>query len=243
MAVGLVALVLVVGALVGMVGVGGVLLPPGLIALGGLSAHEATATSTWVFLFTGTVGTVAYARQGRVPWLMLLRLSAGVVPSAFAGAVLGATLPADIVMLALASLTLFVGVHQLLPRRDVPQPITLGATSLVMIGAVVGLGSAVTGTGGPVILVPVLLMLRVAPLLAVALSQAVQLPVVISGSVGYLQTGLVDVRLGTVLGLVCAVGTVGGALAARRVAAQALRQVVAGACLVAGALLLVRLLG
>ena len=61
MVLALAVLAVVVGVLIGMVGVGGVLLPPGLVALGDLTANEATATSTWAFLFTGVVGTVAYA--------------------------------------------------------------------------------------------------------------------------------------------------------------------------------------
>ncbi|KQY57312.1 MULTISPECIES: sulfite exporter TauE/SafE family protein [unclassified Nocardioides] len=242
MAVALGLLALVIGALIGMVGVGGVLLPPGLVALGDLSVHEATATSTWAFLFTGVVGTIAYARQGVVPWPMLRRLGVGVVPAAFLGALVSASLPATALMLGLAALTLLVGVNQLLPGARHLDVGELGTVPLVGIGAFVGLGSALTGTGGPVLLVPILLLLGVAPLKAVAVSQAVQLPVVVAGSIGFLQTGLVDVRLGTLLGVVAALGTVGGALLATRVPGEALRKVVACACLAAGTLILVRLL-
>ena len=108
-------LAVVVGVLIGMVGVGGVLLPPGLVALGGLTANEATATSTWAFVFTGVVGTVAYAWRGVVPWGMFARLAVGVVPAAFLGALVNATLPASVVLLGLGALTLFVGVQQLRP--------------------------------------------------------------------------------------------------------------------------------
>ena len=66
----LLALAVLVGVLIGLVGVGGVLLPPGLMLLGDLSASEAAATSLWVFGFTGVVGTIAYARRGAVPWSM-----------------------------------------------------------------------------------------------------------------------------------------------------------------------------
>ena len=59
MGLALPVLAVVVGVLIGMVGVGGVLLPPGLVALGDLTANGATATSTWAFVFTGVVGTVA----------------------------------------------------------------------------------------------------------------------------------------------------------------------------------------
>ncbi len=238
----LLPLALVVGVLIGMVGVGGVLLPPGLVALGGLTANEATATSTWAFVLTGVVGTIAYASRGVVPWGMLLRLAVGVVPAAFLGALVNATLPASVVLLGLAALTIFVGVHQLLPVARAPSRTGLGTGALVGIGVFVGFGSALTGTGGPVLLVPVLLALGIAPLRAVAVSQAVQLPVVVSGSVGYLQTGLVDVRLGTVLGGLAALGTLVGAVAATRIHAEGLRRIVAVACIAAGVFLVVRAL-
>ena len=87
---------------------------------------------------------------------------------------------------------------------------------------------------------PILLTLGIAPLRAVAVSQAVQLPVVVSGSVGYLQTGLVDVRVGTVLGVLAAFGVVVGAVVATRIHAEGLRRIVALACIAAGVFLVVR---
>lgn len=240
MGLALPVLALVVGVLIGMVGVGGVLLPPGLVAFGGLTANEATATSTWAFVFTGVVGTIAYAWRGVVPWGMLLRLSIGVVPAAFVGALVNATLPASVVLLGLAALTIFVGVHQLRPGSARAVAAEPGAAALVAIGAFVGFGSALTGTGGPVLLVPILLTIGVAPLRAVAVSQAVQLPVVVSGSIGYFQTGLVDVRLGTLLGILAAVGTLVGAVVATRIHAEGLRKIVAVACIAAGLFLIVR---
>ena len=240
MGLALLVLATVVGVLIGMVGVGGVLLPPGLVALGDLSAHEATATSTWAFLFTGLVGTVAYACRGAVPWGMLAQLSIGVVPGAFLGAFVNATLPAAVVLLGLAALTLLVGVQTLRPHAVREGRDELGTAALVAVGAFVGFGSALTGTGGPVLLVPVLLTLGVAPLRAVAASQAVQLPVVVAGSVGYLQTGLVDIRLGTVLGCLAALGVAAGAVVATRIPAEGLRRIVGVACIAAGVFLVVR---
>lgn len=240
MGLALPALAVVVGVLIGMVGVGGVLLPPSLVALGDLTANEATATSTWAFVFTGVVGTLAYGWRGAVPWRMLVRLAIGVVPAAFLGALVNAMLPASVVLLGLAALTLFVGVQQLRPRAVRETRDGLGTAALVAVGACVGFGSALTGTGGPVLLVPVLLTLGVAPLRAVAVSQAVQLPVVLAGSVGYLQTGLVHIRLGTALGCLAALGVVAGAVVATRIQSEGLRRIVAAACVAAGIFLVVR---
>ena len=171
---------------------------------------------------------------GGVSWAMLARLCLGVVPAAFLGARANALLPAPVIVLAVAALTLSVGVHQLWSRGGRGGDRELGTAALVVIGAVVGFGSALTGTGGPVLLVPILLVLGVAPLRAVAVSQVAQLPVVVSGSLGYLQAGLTDVRLGTVLGIVAAVGTALGAVVATRIPVELLRRIVALACIAAG---------
>jgi uncharacterized protein len=236
----LLALVAVVGLLVGLAGVGGVLLPPALVAIGGMTPQAATATSTWVFLFTGVVGSVAFSWRGLVPWPMFVRLAVGIAPAAFAGARTNAVLPPSAVLFALAALTLFVGLHQLLPSTGQGRVRDLSTPSLVALGAVVGFGSALTGTGGPVLLVPILLAFGVTVLRAVAVSQVAQLPVVASASLGYLDAGVTDVRLGTLLGVIAAAGTVLGSAVAARVRAPRLRQVVSLVCVASGLFLLVR---
>jgi uncharacterized protein len=171
--------------------------------------------------------------------LLLSGLAVGLVPGAFAGARTNAVLPPVTVLVVLAALTLAVGVHQLLPRTGGVER-SLGTARLVTVGAAVGFGSALTGTGGPVLLVPVLLALGVGPLAAVAVSQAAQVPVVVSGSAGYVGAGLTDVWLGSLLGVVAAAGVVTGAALATRVRAEQLRTLVALACVIAGGLLTVR---
>ena len=262
----LLGLAVVVGVLIGLVGVGGVLLPPGLMLLGGLSASEAAATSLWVFGFTGVVGTVAYARRGVVPWAMAGWLAAGIAPGAFVGARANAVLPGVLLVAVMAAFTIGVGLHQLDPfhrlrrsrqadgigpRRSRCAPAGTSDTSprlatsqppvLLALGALVGFASALTGTGGPVVLVPLLLILGVPPVRAVAVSQVAQLPVVVAGSVGFLDAGLTDVPLGTGLGVLAAAGALVGAGLATRVRTERLRAVVAAACIAAGLLLLTRL--
>ena len=250
----LLTLAVLVGVLIGLAGVGGVLLPPGLMLLGDLSASEAAATSLWVFGFTGMVGTIAYARRGVVPWSMAGWLTAGIAPGAFLGARTNAVLPAPLLVGVMAAFTIGVGAHQLRRTRRPhdgrtsrpdggghPRLRGLGPGGLAAVGALVGFGSALTGTGGPVLLVPLLLTLRVAPLRAVAVSQVAQLPVVVAGTAGYLGAGLIDVRLGSLLGVLAGAGAVAGAALAVRIHAERLRTIVALACIAAGALLLIRL--
>lgn len=234
------AIALLVGLLVGSVGIGGVLLPPALAYVVGLDIHLAMATSMFSFLFTGAVGTTIYARKRSVDWRMVGWLAIGVTPAALLGARSNALLSADVLTTILATVVIGSGLRALFNtqgRQDEDR--VLGAASLTGIGAAVGFGSALSGTGGPILLVPLLLMIGVAPLRAIAASQVVQLPVALSATVGYLIYGRVDVLLGVLCGLIAMLGVVVGASLAHWLPATALRRIVAAALILAGLLIVV----
>jgi uncharacterized protein len=232
------AAALVMGVLIGCVGIGGVLLPPVLVYLGGFGFHAAAATSTWAFLFCGVAGTLSYSGRRTIDWRMAAWLGVGVVPTAFAGALANAALPEGLLMAILAALMVLTGADALLRSPDnVGRTRRLGAPALLAIGAFVGFGSALTGTGGAVLLVPVLLLLRVPVLAAVGAAQAVALPIVAFSTAGFLLYGSVDFALGTAAGLVGAAGVVAGARMAHAAPAATLRRVVATALLCAGLLI------
>ena len=229
---------LVVGILIGCVGIGGVLLTPALVYVGGLGFHLAAATSMWAFLFAGVAGTSIYSKHGSIDWRLAAWLGAGVVPAAFAGAWANAALPEGVLMALLATLMVVTGADALLRGHLVEQEARrFGATALLAVGALVGFGSALTGTGGAVLLVPILLLLRAPVLAAVGAAQAVALPVVVFSTAGYVLYGSVDFVLGTAVGLVAAVGVVVGARIAHAAPAAVLRRVVATALLCAGLLI------
>ena len=230
---------LLVGVLIGCIGIGGVLLPPALVYLGGLGFHVAAATSTWAFLFCAVAGTWSYSGRGSIDWRMAAWLGAGVVPAAFLGARANAALPEALLMALLAALMVLTGADALLggSRGSGEGTRRLGAAALLAIGAFVGFGSALTGTGGAVMLVPVLLLLRVEVLAAVGAAQVVALPIVAFSTAGFLLYGSVDFALGTTAGLVGAAGVVVGARIAHAAPAATLRHVVATALLSAGLLI------
>ncbi|HEV2742229.1 MAG TPA: sulfite exporter TauE/SafE family protein [Rubrobacter sp.] len=229
---------LLVGVLIGCVGIGGVLLPPALVYLGGLGFHLAAATSTWAFLFCGAAGTLSYSGNRSIDWRMATWLGAGVVPTAIAGAWANTALPEGLLMALLAALMVLTGADALLRgSADREGARRLGAPALFAVGAFVGFGSALTGTGGAVLLVPILLLLRTPVLASVGAAQAVSLPIVAFSTAGYLIYGSVDFALGTAAGLVGAAGVVVGARIAHAAPATGLRRLVATVLLCAGLLI------
>lgn len=234
---------LLIGAMIGAVGVGGVLLAPLLVVIAGLGPHEAIPVASFSFLFAGIAGTVAYARRGTVDWRATAWIGVAIVPAALLGARTNASLPASVLTAALvAAIVLAVARSQVPPDtgpRDRTRP--LPAWLLLALGAGVGFGSALTGTGGPVLLVPLLLLVRVPALAAVGVSQAIQLPVAAFASLGYAVYGGIDVPLGVALGVAQGLGVLFGARVAHAVPARRLRQGVTAALVGVALLLLARL--
>lgn len=206
---------LLTGTLIGTVGVGGILLTPLLIFFTGTELHIAQATSSFSFLFTGIVGGIVYAKQKSISWFHVLWISVGIIPAALLGAKVNTILSGTVLTLILAALIVYSGYNALSKHSNGANfSRTLNKAALILIGVSVGFGSSLTGTGGPVLLVPLLLLLRFQPLAAVGISQAIQLPIAIFATIGFILYGRIDFYLGFTLGIVQSVGViVGGKIA------------------------------
>ena len=231
------------GLLIGMVGIGGILLAPMLVYSAGIDLHLAMATSSWSFLFAGIAGTIAYARKGTISWKMVGWLSVGVIPATILGAKVNVSLPTDILTIILAALIVLSGIFALIKKPATKQDKSrVKRIVLVLIGITVGFGSTLTGTGGPVLLLPIFLLFSIPTLVAIGVSQAIQLPIAVFSTVGFTLYGEIDFKLGALLGMIMAIGVVVGAEIAHWVSAERLRQIVAIALVAAGLLMIVRAL-
>jgi len=139
------------------------------------------------------------------------------------------------VVLATAAIQALIGVS-----RRLGGPRTLGAVALSTVGFVVGFGSTLSGTGGPVLLIPILLLAGTAVGVAVAASQPIQIPIAVFGTASFLLYGELDWKLAIVLGLVQAVGSVVGSRFSAALPTNALRTLVGWALAVSAVVLVVR---
>ncbi len=100
-------------------------------------------------------------------------------------------------------------------RRNTPQTTedTEKNTPLFFVGLVTGIGSALSGTGGPLLLIPIIIWFQVPVLTAIGLSQIIQIPISTSASFGNFIHGQVDIQLALILAVTMVGGTlVGGTL-------------------------------
>lgn len=230
----LVAIGLLVGVLIGCIGVGGVLLVPSLTYLGGIEIHVAIASCMLSYLFSGLVGAVIFARRGSIRWSQGLWLCAGAMPGAYLGAAAVSVAPGQLLELVIAGLTLLAGVNALSNTSATTTSRSLGRNALVPIGVVTGFASALSGTGGPLVLVPILVWLRVPVLAAVGLSQLIQVPIAVLATAGNLVHGRLDISLGLGIAVVLMIGAALGARLAHALPIVFMKRLVAGVLIVVG---------
>ena len=235
------ALALISGILIGCIGIGGVFLVP-CLSLAGVDVHAAIGASMFSFIFSGAIGVWLYARHGSIAWRSAAWLAAGAAPGAFLGALLVAHTRGDILLLLVGATVAFAGWRVL--RRAGSKPdsrhVRLAPLLLAGIGAAVGIGSALTGTGGPVLLVPLLMWLGAPVLTAVGLSQAIQVPIALMASLGNFWTGSLELPLTALLSIGVTFGSVVGARIAHAVPAHFLTRLVAVALVLVGAIVAVQ---
>jgi len=215
------AAALAAGLLVGLTGIGGVILVPVLTGIAGVPLERAIAACMLGFFFSSLYAAFIHLRRARLAWPPVIALSL----AAAAGAALGAAtldrLPETGVRLFVAALALASGLHAL-ATRHAPGARTPGAALLAFLGLAVGYGSAISGTGGPVMLIPVLLLLRAPVNAAIALGVASGLPITLAASAVYGAAGRIDYALASTLTVFLLAGMYAGAKLLHRLSSRAL---------------------
>ena len=232
-----------VGVMIGAIGIGGVLLVPLLVYVLGVSIHSAIAIAMFSYLFSGTVGAFEYVRRGSIQWRLGFWLCLGGMPGAYAGAMTGWLTPGVILESAIGLLVLLTGAQALRPEsQNAHASDSLAPAVLLGIGVFTGFISAITGTGGPLVLVPLLIWLKVPALAAVGLSQIIQIPIALLATGGNLIFGQVDFALALGISAMLVIGVIFGARLAHRLSREQLKRFIAFVLLAVGATMLARII-
>ncbi len=232
----------VVGILIGSVGIGGVLLVPFLTYVTGLNIHTAIAAAMFGYLFAGIVGAIFYARHGSIEWSMASWLLAGAMPGALIGALGAIYTPGEGLEFVIAVLVFIAGINALRRRKIKVDPRKISNPFLLFgLGVIIGVGSAMTGTGGPLFTVPIMVSLKVPAHTAVGLSQAVQAPMASLATVGNFWYGHVDIVTSAILSAGLVIGVAAGAKIAHVFSPSIMSSIVAWILIAVGIFLIIRL--
>ncbi|GAA2148454.1 sulfite exporter TauE/SafE family protein [Actinomadura napierensis] len=229
---GLVLFGLVAGVGITAVGPGGVLVTVGLFALTGLSPAQVAGTAIVTHVATGALATAAYTRSGQLRERGTRRTAAVLAAAAVAGTPLGVLVNSVVSGRAFGILLgAFVTLVGMLVWRRARGPASgepgigaggPGTPQVAAVGFAVAVASGVFGIGGPMLSVPLLVVLGAPVLSALAAAQAQSVVIAAVGTAGYAAAGAVDWPLAALTGVPELAGVLLGWVIARAVPAGAL---------------------
>jgi uncharacterized membrane protein YfcA len=230
---------LLAGLLVGLTSMGGVLVLPALVVLLGMTPHEAIPAAMASFVVPSAIALAVVHRRRQLDLPACRATWAGAVPGALAGAALLPLVPVAVLLWGIVAM-LAASAFRALARPHPPAGAGVEPSRAELALASLGV-SALTGTGGPVTLMPILRWRGVEPRRAVMLCQAVALPVTGFASLGFAFGAALDWALVAVLAGSTTLGAVLGLAAAPRVSVAALSRLIGAMMAVAAAVIAARL--
>jgi uncharacterized membrane protein YfcA len=210
-----VALAVLVGMSLGLLGGGGSILTVPLLAyVAGMEAKQAIATSLLVVGVTSAVSTLSHARAGRVQWRSGLMFGAAGMVGAYLGGLLSYVVPGTILLTAFTVVMIATGIAMIRGRKTCePTTRTMPVAKVLLMGLGVGVVTGAVGAGGGFLVVPALALLGGLPMpVAVGTSLLVITMNSAAGLAGHLSTVPID---WTIAGAVTAAAVLGSLLGTR----------------------------
>jgi uncharacterized membrane protein YfcA len=200
---GYVAIGALVGVLAGMLGIGGgAIMVPLLVWLfeaQGLPKahilHLAVGTAMATILFTSVSSVRAHAARGAIRWDIARNMTPGILAGGLAGSWIASFIPTA-AFAAIFTGVIYIAATQLLlgrPPKPGRQPPGLGG--MFVAGFLVSALSAFAAVGGAFMTVPFMLWCNVPILQAIGTAAVIGFPIALSGTAGFVATGLREAHL------------------------------------------------
>jgi len=195
---GYIAIGATVGFFAGMLGIGGgAIMVPLLVMLfeaQGLPKthilHLAVGTAMATILFTSVSSVRAHALRGAIRWDIAWKMTPGIL----IGGLVGSAMTAFISTAAFAALFTAViyvaATNMLLDREPKPGRLAPGLVVTSLAGFVISAASSFAAIGGAFLSIPFMLWCNVPLLSAIGTASMIGFPIALSGSVGFIVTGL-----------------------------------------------------
>lgn len=222
-----VALSLLIGLTLGLLGGGGAILTlPLLVYVMNVTPSSAIPTTLFVVGATSVVGGALHARAGAVRWRTAGVFALAAMPAAFGAGRLAHLIPSSVLLVLFSIVMIVASIAMLRGRKEVPtreRQLQLGRS--VVLGAAVGGLSGLVGAGGGFLVVPALALFGG---LAIREAMATSLVVIalqsFAGFVGHASHAELDLHVLGAVTAASAAGSVAGAWLASRIAPASLRR-------------------
>lgn len=222
----------VVGGLIGMTGIAGFLLPILYAGYMNLAVSESLALSFFAFLISGIIGAWNYKKAGALDLSFAIPLSAGSFLGAVLGVYLNSMIPEQTVKMILYLVVLLSGISIFVRRekeRVADSEKEIGTVVVGILGFVTGAICSMSGAGGPILVMPLLVAGGMAVRTAVGVSLFDSIFIAIPAGMGYfMQSDMAKLVFPIVIaGIAHAAGVYCGSLQAKRIPQQFLKKAIA----------------
>lgn len=182
---------ILIGGMIGLTGIAGFLLPMLYSGFLGMSTMQGLALSFFAFLISGVLGAYNYYRAKNLDLKLAVWISIGSFIGAIGGVRLNLLIEEGMVKKILYLVVLLSGISILL-RKEVSEEKEKDQSEQkippvfwLIFGAVTGLICAISGAGGPILVMPLLVVLKVPVRTAVGIALFDSIFIAIPSSIGY----------------------------------------------------------
>ena len=200
---------LIVGVFVGLCGVAGFLLPMFYTAALKMSVPEGLALSFAAFIVSGVLGSINYKKAGNLDIPFGIRLSIGSLAGAVIGVKLNLIIPEDQVKILLYLVVLLSGISILIRKEQEKKEGKKGFSikenlpATLVLGFLTGAVCSLSGAGGPVLVMPLLVVFGIPVRTAVGVALFNSIFIGIPAVAGYLmQCSIKEVGAALVIALI-----------------------------------------
>ena len=238
----LVLVCLLVGFTAGSMSLGGILLIPPLQWFAGLTPAQASATALCSFVFTGLYGAYLHWRHGSLRRDLVVPQCIGALVFSFFGALTKYLLGPVALNRSLAVLIILSGLLILKPVRTITalENPRVRFIVLIAIGGFAGYLAGLTGMGGPLVSIPIMIITGFHPFATVAAAQPFMVVAALSGTVGNALLNYIDWPLALMTVGLQAIGVWAGVRAGRHLPTAVLKTCLAIVSIGTGVFMLVR---
>ena len=180
---------LLIGGMIGLTGIAGFLLPILYTGFLGMPTAQALALSFFALLISGVLGAWNYHKAGSLDLRLAVLISTGSLIGAIIGVKLNLLIDEVIVKRILYTVVLLSGLSILLRKENASESSgRSGAPSvpvLILFGLVTGAVCALSGAGGPILVMPLLVVMGVPVRTAVGVALFDSIFIAIPSCIGY----------------------------------------------------------
>jgi uncharacterized protein len=192
-----------VGFFAGMLGIGGgAIMVPLLVWLfeaQGLPKthilHLAVGTAMATILFTSVASVRAHAARGAIRWDIARNVTPGILAGGLVGSWIASFIPPVLFAALFTAVIYIAATNLLLDRNPRPSRQPPGFAGMCVFGFLVSALSAFAAIGGAFMTVPFMLWCNVPMLQAIGTAAAIGFPIALSGTIGFIVTGLRETGL------------------------------------------------